>query len=855
MTRGIAVRSLALALFIGAAVAAPEAPAPYAPPADADAPHREACAARGMTDSECNGRRIWYNATGGNERFYTYTFPQRVGVTPDWFRVLRTDRRDGRFEAWGIINDPSCCVPGSPDCPAKSPAETFGFDWCPGDTEMLAHLANPKSEYRDPACALRDAELDRKDPHTKGGTLDQRQSACDLRFGTSTGALGIRKFPNPRFNIEKWLKVNGNDRSTWEGFARFMGPAKDGKAKTPPSDSLVSKLLDASVEPPFLIGTSCGSCHIAFDPLDPPRNPARPEWTNIKGLVGNQYTRMSEVLGSGLSPRSLEFQMFAHARPGVTDSSAIPNDQVNNPGTVTPMFNLSQRPVFAGQRIVKWRKAAACAPGAKETKCWCEPGRDAKCWEHDERIDDKTTVRIAGEALVLDGVHSILKGGEDSIGVLEAMQRVYLNIGSCGEQCWTNHFADYRQLDPTMRNFAQSPVSIGQCRRDCPNFRAVEDRLPNVLDFLLSKEADANDLQQARNRERERAGLPPYTGTDLVADLEREFGRGAVARGAGVFARNCAGCHSSIPGNRRAKDSTEPAPDFAAPSATHPRHVRADFMGSDEPKAADVIGTYRCRALHSNHMKDNLYSEYSSENVKARAPVTKLREKADGGRGYFRVPSLINVWATAPFMHNNAIGPELCAKSQDGRRGFDRYVDGTRECVPYDPSVEGRYALFKRSVDELLHPEKRGTKTTLTNEEVQLDLGIRSWDGNAEKPILAFQLSIPQGIHSGFLAGFRHKLFALDYLESLRTPSRQASASDKAYIPEIKDIFIETAVDAGATGVPVDKRFTNAMLARKDFLRERYWSCMQDVENEGHTFGKDLPEADKRALTAFLATL
>ena len=38
---------------------------------------------------------------------------------------------------------------------------------------------------------------------------DQRQSACDLAFGTSTGALGFRKFPNPRFDAEKWRKING----------------------------------------------------------------------------------------------------------------------------------------------------------------------------------------------------------------------------------------------------------------------------------------------------------------------------------------------------------------------------------------------------------------------------------------------------------------------------------------------------------------------------------------------------------------------------------------------------------------------------------------------------------------------
>lgn len=856
------MKRLVFAVFVGAAVAAP-LPKEFA---DADAPHREACKRQGMNEAECNGRRIWFNATGGNERFYTYTFPQRVGVTPNWYRVLRTDQRDDRFEAWGIINDPSCCVPGSDRCPAKTREETFGLDWCPGDEELLKHVGRKDNAYVDPACSLKDSPLDKDDPHTRKGTLDQRHSPCDLRFGTSTGALGFRKFPNPRFDAAKWDKLNGG-RATWNGFARFMGgPGR------PESDARVSKLLDGSVEPPFLIGTSCGSCHIAFDPLNPPDNPARPKWENIKGLVGNQYTRMSEVLGSGLSRNSLEFQMFAHARPGVTDSSAVPNDQVNNPGTITPIINLSQRPVFPGRAIVKWRKASACAPGVAETACWCEPGRDGKCWERSERSDDKTTVRIAGKAIVLDGVHSILKGGEDSIGVLEAMQRVYLNVGSCGEQCWTNHFADYRQLDPSARNYGQTPVNIGQCRRDCPNFRAVEDRLPDVLDYLLSSEADANDLQAARDRARKRKdpGAPAYTKADLVADLERatEFGPAAVARGAGVFARKCAGCHSSVPANRRAADATGPDPDFGALSAAHPRPMREDFMGSDEAKPADVIGTYRCRALHSNHMKGHLYEEYSSASVqRERKEVPKLREPTSGGRGYLRAPSLVNVWATAPYMHNNAIGPEVCGKPAVSGNDFHRarYTDESAlaplgvqpHCVAYDPGVEGRYALFKMSIDELLRPEKRGLKSTFTTEPVFLDLGIRSWDGHVERPIASAQLGIPSNIHAGFLAGFRHKLFALDFQEALGHSAWQAKREGKDYILEMKDIFIDVATGRASEGraPSIGESLIAAMVKRRDFLRGRYWSCKEDFDNRGHTFGHDLSEADKRALTAFLATL
>jgi hypothetical protein len=58
---------------------------------------------------------------------------------------------------------------------------------------LLKYVGKPG--YVDPACGLKDAALDPDDPHSQGGKLDQRHSACDLKFGTSTGALGIRKFP------------------------------------------------------------------------------------------------------------------------------------------------------------------------------------------------------------------------------------------------------------------------------------------------------------------------------------------------------------------------------------------------------------------------------------------------------------------------------------------------------------------------------------------------------------------------------------------------------------------------------------------------------------------------------------
>src|SRR3546814_16757587 len=166
--------------------------------------------------------------------------------------------------------DPDCCIPGSDGCPAKSLEETFGFEWCPGDRELLAHVG--KTGYRDPACDLPDAPVSAADPHGGGG--DQRQSSCALAFGTSTGALGYSKFPNPRFDREAWLELNGS-LARWDGYSRQMS---DDPAS---ADSHVRRLADGAIEPPFLIGTRCGPCHIAFDPINPPEDPPHPDWPNI----------------------------------------------------------------------------------------------------------------------------------------------------------------------------------------------------------------------------------------------------------------------------------------------------------------------------------------------------------------------------------------------------------------------------------------------------------------------------------------------------------------------------------------------------------------------------------------------
>ena len=804
-----------------------------------DIPYFDSCAREGLNASECAGRLIWFKATAGNDRFHTYVFQQRVGVLIDWFRVLRSDERGERFRAWGGINDPSCCTPGDANCPAKSLDETYGLDWCPGDEELLKYVG--KDGYTDPACDFHDAPLAEGEVH---GPKDQRQSACDLKFGTSTGMLGIRKFPNPRFDRDKWVKLNGRAGS-WEGYNGKI-PAAGGS-----DEPAKSRLLDGAVEPPYLIGTACGSCHISFDPLNPPADPANPKWENIKGLLGNQYSRISEIMVSGMASNTLEWQMFAHARPGTSDTSAIPNDQVNNPGTMNALINIPQRPVFMGEKVLKWRKTNSCE-GKTGATCWCEPGREGKCWE---------------KSLKEETVHHILKGGEDSIGALEAIQRVYFNIGSCSEQCWMNHLSDLRQLDPAQRGFGQTPFNIGQCRRDCPNFRAIEDRLSNIFDFFLSAEGHATDLRAAReNQLRSITTTVNYSEQDLITDLEHEFGAGAVNRGRELFAQTCARCHSSQP-----DAAGNPNADFMTVSATS--GLREDWMGNDKPTPASEVGTFRCRALHSNHMSGHIWAEYGSETLRAQPPDPNIREPGDGGRGHYRNISLLNVWAHAPFMHNNAIGPELCGNPANKANDFygqrPRYVDGSNirllprdqqpACFQYDPSVSGRFELFKRSMDALLNPAKRIPKVTLLNEDVTMRIGPKLWDGTDRGKLLGFQLTIPheidgRGVTAGTLGNFQHKEFVVDLVRAKTEPKALAPDLEKRFGAETgKKVLADLKAIVGEVTKP--NGLVDALKARPYLVKQVYSACTAEIENEGHRFGEDLSDADKKALTAFLATL
>jgi len=744
---------------------------------------------QGLSGAEARGQRIWYEATGDNGRFHTYVTGQKLGAPENWYKVLASQFRDQRWKTWGLIPDPDC-----------RPADdsSYGFDVCKGDKGddgtvapqgkgyqgLLAYVGKPG--YKDPGCWI-------------SGQYQQKD--CALGLGTSTGALGYRKFPNPRFNPAKW--------SGWNNF----DPA------------------DGSIEPPFLIGTACGSCHISFNPLAPPADPNHPQWRNIRGLVGNQYEHISEIIGSGLNPHSFEWQAETNAPAGTADTSAHPNDLIYNPGTVNSIINIDKRPPgfpkpFAGDAYKSFDKTVVDASGHREVR----------------------------------RVFNILKGGEDDVGGAGAILRVYINIGTCSESCWVNHLLDNRSISG--RGSEQTPFHAAQCRRDCPAYAALEDHYSDVLSFFTTTAGRPTDLKDAM--------FPNDRPEARYTKLVQSLGADKVALGRSVFAKNCASCHSS---QKPPEGQTSAAffNDLVNQSKTtgqdpflrEENGIRVDWLGNEEREPASVIGTNRCRALHSNHLRGHIWDEFSSETYKTSPTppgLPELANEAGGGRGYYRNISLLSVWTQAPFMHNNGIGPDLCNALHPTAPCIDvdsvRLADGHTVSLP---SVQGRLALFDASMAQLLNPEQRGRKITRTDQDIVVPLGPQ-----ANIDVAAVLGSIPYLSNLSLLLDLWG---AKDVAQALKGMSIVIpKGTPVSLLASLDYRKLVKGLERDIAGASVTERprklvdLLNAMFHDPDKLADLletkgYSNCTDVIEDKGHEFGATLSPQEKTALIAFMKTL
>jgi cytochrome c5 len=397
------------------------------------------------------------------------------------------------------------------------------------------------------------------------------------------------------------------------------------------------------IQPPYLIGMACGFCHVGFNPLNPPVDPERPKWSELAGAIGNQYWEEGRLFNLKMTPKDYRWHLGNRQPPGTSDTSRFATDHNHNPSNINSIFLLANRPTVM------------------------------------EKMADGTE----------RAVHHILKDGADSVGVAGASLRVFVNIGMCSE-IWLT------RIDPVAGLSPQQPFRMAEARTKCEDWRNTEARMEAAEAFL--KTVGPMHLADA-------PGAARYLAEPATQ----------VTQGARVFGRECAQCHSS-------KQPPSSVTDAAARKAWFDDAVQSDkfleenFLSDDRRYSVRELGTNVARAMATNAQKGHVWEEFSSETYKqlpAAGTITGLYNprKPDepisvtvAQGGYYRTPSLVSMWATAPYLHNNALGTFV-----------------------KDPSVTGRMIAFTDAVEKLLWPEKRlGVQSIIvTSTPSELTIGDR----------------------------------------------------------------------------------------------------------------------------------
>lgn len=646
------------------------------------------------------GRDTWWFYTAGNERFYRALSNKvgQLGFSVDFLRLLDSRRRKERFAELGLINEPGYRQADKPN--------ELGL-WLDQPTEPLK---------RDPLLPA--------DP----AYPSSEQDVAD--YGYPTGIIGLRMFKNPSFTDEM--------EKTWkEQWKKLEAEGKNTASTYEASDAVKTYFQRPGLEqPPFLVGITCAFCHVAFDPLNPPKDQANPRWDNLSANLGNQYFREGDlffgwgrIVGGnairtpglagdeakqerarklaiaskdpyqtdGLGPDNLLYQYGHLQQSGTSETSRFSYDFINNPNTINQIFFLSNRAGF-----------------------------------HETAPDGRPVTAL-----------HILKDGADSAGVLAALGRVFVNIGGESEY-WLDRLWDPLTGSgpyPFSLEEVRGGPSVPEWRRQelkekyprlGESWKGVEARLGPLAAYLIGYDRPFK-LEWAVRAEKARAGQDAARLAELdklLPDPQR------ARRGANLFGKYCAQCHSSKQPFYPLQENEGKA--LLTQLASAPDFLENNTLSSDARYPVTRIGTNAGRAFATNAIEGEIWSDFSSKEYKALPSVGTLQFQTPlhllspqfgpgpivtsfvapgNGRGYYRPASLVGLWTSAPYLHNNSLGRDPYQ---------ERFADDVS-------SVSKRVQMFEESIRQLLHPQQRRgvASIKLTTQESTLLGGLE-----AEKKVL-----------------------------------------------------------------------------------------------------------------------
>jgi hypothetical protein len=755
-----------------------------------------------LSADEIKGRNMWLVWTGGNDRFWDGMTTSTFGAF-DLLKIVAYDPgkpvdRDRRWRYLGLMNEPCFNAPKAAD------PKRFGLLL---DERRAGCPADPfENETEYPGIAI----------GARGKTVP-----VGSLYGYASGIVGLRLFSNPAFDDAA--------KARWDPVRYFGDP---------------SYYNDPKLVRPYRVGMSCGFCHVGPNPLHPPADPAHPQWANLSSIVGAQYMWVDRLFVYDARADNFMYQLVHTYRPGAMDTSLVSTDNINNPRTMNAVYDIGPRLAIAQ----RWGRETL-AGGELNNKQFNDFTASGQLPAALNQFYKKPAVWTP----------HVLKDGSDSVGVLGALNRVYLNIGLFSEE-WLLHFNAVAGGKPI------SPILISVAEKNSAYWQATEAGTPSTALFFL-KAAQPHHLKDAPG------GAKYLTADPAVLD-----------RGKTVFAETCARCHSSKapqpaqgldpsgcagPGylqcwNRYwAWTKTDPYKRQMRAIVKAPDFLENNYLSADFRVPVTLLQTNACSPLATNAIGGNIWDNFSSHSYKSLPSVGTVKvndpftgaerdyKMPAGGRGYTRPPSLISLWSTAPFLLNNSVGPFL-----------------------QDPSVDGRMRVFQASIEQMLWPEKRekdpvlGNRLpgvidrTLTRSYIRIPAGyipeiLRTLKGPAHS-LLPKLIDADGGIVIGPIpAGIPVNLLAnLRPLPESNDPGLQL-----LHLARLVKLLVDLKWDlltmpTSATDEQLRAKFANLASTMLDLNK-----CPDFVVNKGHYFGTGkgggepaLSDDDKRALIEFLKT-
>jgi len=575
---------------------------------------------------------------------------------------------------------------------------------------------------------------------------------------------------------------------------------------------------------PYRVGMSCGFCHVGPSPTKPPVDPENPKWENLNSNPGAQYFWVDRILFWNKDEGNFIYQLLHTSLPGTLDTSFISSDYINNPRTMNAVYSVGPRLAPA----LRWGKEKLAGDELKNKQLQDFP-QTAALSQFFQKPDTVMTPRV-------------LKDGADSVGLLGALNRVFINIGLFSEE-WTLHF------NPLVGGKKITPIRIEDAEKNSSYWNATVNQTADVALFFL-KTAKPDSLKNA-------AGGEKY----LTAD------KATIDRGKIAFANYCARCHSSkvpaAPANVNDSDWSQywawtKTDDFKEKMKTI---VLADdfltdnYLSTERRIPVTLLQTNACSPLATNALGGNIWDNFSSQTYKNLPSAGKMTfynpidaspfeyELPAGGRGYTRVPSLTSLWSTAPFLLNNSVGK-----------------------FNWEASVESRMDAFNDAIEKMLWPEKRDKDPILSD----------------KVPGFVYRTTATSYIKlaPGFLPDSLHKLLSWnDWLARLFPWLFSEEGVRIGPIPKGTPVSLLTNIDLETDKLDLaslllkmkedlerveGKGDAEAAQVLKNLVPDliKVSKCPDYIVNKGHYFGtsffkeeQPLADEDKRALIEFLKTL